>query len=124
MIISGVILLLGLGAFFMFNGSTIDTGSISALSEDTSQQISLSQQIERELLNELLQLREIRLDDNIFTNDTFVSLVDFSRPIQAQPIGRDNPFAPIENVPGVTPRASATNESTEGGVTVSTGEQE
>ncbi len=48
-----------------------------------------------ELLTILLDLKTITLDDSLFKRDAFLSLVDFSRPITPEPIGRPNPFVPI-----------------------------
>ena len=49
----------------------------------------------QELLAILLQLRTITLSENIFSDDTFRQLQDFSQEIPPQPVGRDNPFAPL-----------------------------
>lgn len=66
---------------------------------------SESAQIERELLDELLRLRSIELNETLFANPLFLSLVDFSKPLVEQPVGRSNPFSPIEagNAPAGTP---------------------
>ena len=105
-IYGAIVLVLGAAGFFMLNGGA--TSNVQ-LSQETSQQISLSQQIEQELLAELLQLREIQLDDSLFRSQTFQSLKDFSRPIVAQPVGRENPFAPIGFVEGVKRRSTSTS---------------
>jgi hypothetical protein len=72
--------------------------------------------IEQELLSQLLQLSTITLDDRVFSNPAFVSLVDFSQPIEPQPVGRPNPFAPIAvTVPPpaqVEPAATSTEVET------------
>ncbi|OIP77647.1 MAG: hypothetical protein AUK16_01390 [Parcubacteria group bacterium CG2_30_44_11] len=44
-------------------------------------------------LERLIILQGISLDDSLFSNSRFQSLVDFSEPIIPQPIGRDNPFS-------------------------------
>lgn len=50
----------------------------------------------KEFLTLLLNVRSLKLDDKIFSNQAFVALQDFSRPIppDVNP-GRPNPFAPI-----------------------------
>lgn len=51
---------------------------------------------DQELIALLLELKGIRLDNAIFSDTTFQSLTDFSKELVAEPIGRINPFAPIE----------------------------
>lgn len=48
-----------------------------------------------EMLGLLLELRSIDLEDDFFESAVFNSLVDFSRELVPQPVGRPNPFAPI-----------------------------
>jgi hypothetical protein len=43
----------------------------------------------------LLQMRSLKLDGRLFDNPAFVSLVDTNREIIPEPVGRQNPFAPI-----------------------------
>ena len=43
----------------------------------------------------LLRIEQIKLDKSIFANPIYLSLVDRSRPINPEPTGRQNPFAPI-----------------------------
>lgn len=76
---------------------TTGTGGQTAATSDLIRQ---SEQTERKIAAELLQLRNIKLDSSLFTSPEYTSLQDFSRPIKAQPVGRPNPFAPInENDP-------------------------
>jgi len=49
----------------------------------------------KELLDLFDQMKLITLDQNIFTNPVFNSLNDFGLTIAPQPIGRNNPFAPL-----------------------------
>jgi len=49
-----------------------------------------------EILSALNSLKVLKLDANIFVDPAFKSLVDFSRPVLEEPIGRKNPFAPID----------------------------
>ena len=43
----------------------------------------------------LQNLSNVTLDNAIFSDKTFVSLVDFEKPIADQAVGRQNPFLPI-----------------------------
>ena len=49
----------------------------------------------QQLIQNLNQLSAVTLDGSIFTNPAFQALRDFSTPIVAEPIGRQNPFAPL-----------------------------
>lgn len=94
------------GAFFLLSRSSEGGGAAVSLSNDTQQQISLSEQIERELIAELGKLRTIKLNDTLFGVPAFESLVDFSREIEDQLVGRENPFAPLSiqgNAPAPAP---------------------
>ncbi len=62
---------------------TVDTGSPSADSED------------RELVETLLTLRSITLSGTIFNDPAFKALQDFGTTIIPEPVGRQNPFAPL-----------------------------
>lgn len=48
-----------------------------------------------ELISLLSQLRSINLNREIFTDETFRSLSDFSVILIPEPVSRPNPFAPI-----------------------------
>lgn len=47
------------------------------------------------ILEILLALRSVKLDDAIFSSNSFISLKDFSTPIVPEPVGRADPFAPL-----------------------------
>lgn len=49
----------------------------------------------RDLIVILRRLEGIALDGSVFQSDAFRSLTDFSIPLVKEPIGRDNPFAPV-----------------------------
>ncbi len=53
---------------------------------------------DRELLQILTNMEKIRLDGRIFESDVYLSLQDFSRSIVPEPIGRPDPFAPLEAI--------------------------
>lgn len=64
---------------------------------------------DRELVESLLTLRAITLSGTIFTDPAFVSLKDFGTMIIAEPVGRENPFAPLRRAaPSPTQSQSAT----------------
>lgn len=51
---------------------------------------------ESNLLTFLLDLRAVKLDERIFSDPVFKSLEDFGQELVAEPVGRENPFAPID----------------------------
>ena len=62
----------------------------------------------------LSKLNQVTLDDSVFSNKVFTSLISFERPIQDQVIGRQNPFLPI-GVDGsgiITPKSTSTSATT------------
>ena len=51
---------------------------------------------ERDLIDTLLALRAVTLDGSIFSDKAFLSLQDFGTEIVPEPVGRRNPFAPLD----------------------------
>jgi len=52
------------------------------------------------LVGTLLSLRAVTLSGTIFNQPAFLRLQDFSTPIIPEPVGRQNPFAPIDSQRG------------------------
>lgn len=52
-------------------------------------------QMGAQVLSALNQLQQLKLDESVFSDKTFKSLKDFSRPLPTESVGRLNPFAPI-----------------------------
>ena len=48
------------------------------------------------LLTSLEALENLKLESTLFTSAVFQDLVDFSKDLTPRPVGRDNPFAPLE----------------------------
>lgn len=61
----------------------------------------------------LLRIEQIKLNKDIFTNPLYISLVDRGRPIGQEPVGRQNPFAPIGTVSTVQTQVIEDEEDTE-----------
>lgn len=87
-IVIGAIVLVG-AYFAFFSGS----GSSTLLSSNSGS--SETSKISQELLVTIGDLKAINLDTKIFSDPAYQSLVDFHVDIPLQPIGRDNPFAPL-----------------------------
>ncbi len=47
------------------------------------------------ILTLMNNLKNVNLDDSIFSDKTFASLISFERPLREQIAGRPNPFLPI-----------------------------
>jgi hypothetical protein len=80
-----IIAVLGVGGYFAYKSSSSDALLTSAGPTATSQ-------VSRELLLTIGDLKTITL---VFSDQAFRSLVDFRVEIPLQPVGRDNPFAPL-----------------------------
>ena len=92
LIIAGVILLALLAAgYFYTTRERIDDADLLV-----GVPISRDQAIDGDLLSTLGQLKRLRLDESIFSNQSFLSLTDQSKPLPSQTSGRTNPFAPLD----------------------------
>lgn len=49
-----------------------------------------------QFLKQLNDIKTFELSSELFEDQGFRALVDFSTPVPAHPVGRNNPFAPIE----------------------------
>ena len=88
-IILGVIIFAIAGfAYTLFIDKT-DEGLLTSEVKGTDNTV-----LETDLLSILIDLRLIKLDDDIFSNQVFQSLRDFGQDIVPEPVGRENPFAP------------------------------
>ena len=86
-----VLVLAGVG-FFGYNYLTrTDIPSDVLIQQDTVDTSKMG----AEVLTALNQLKTLKLDSSIFQDKTFISLQDFSKPLNSEPVGRINPFSPI-----------------------------
>jgi len=79
------------------------------LTTDAPSGVTLTDPADQQLVGTLLALRAVTLNGSIFTEASFLSLQDFSTTIVPEPVGRDNPFAPlrpsVQILPAVTHEA-------------------
>ena len=68
----------------------------------TSTPVDGSVVVTQELISILGELRNIKIDESIFTDPVFMSLNDFGVVIDNQPVGRRNPFQAIFGSSGAT----------------------
>ena len=88
-IIIVIIIIIAGAAYTLLTGNTDDRLLVSDTPSDTSSVI------ESDLLTLLLDIRSVKLNGDIFSDPIFRSLEDFGQDLVPEPVGRDNPFAPI-----------------------------
>lgn len=77
-------------------GYTVMVGNVDntlLVSENSVEENSV---LQNELLALLLDIRLIRLNESILSDPVFQGLEDFGQDIIPEPIGRKNPFAPVD----------------------------
>jgi len=82
------------------------------LSTTAADGTSITQSTDQEIIGTLLALRAVTLSGSIFTDPSFLTLQDFGTPIVAEPVGRENPFAPLGSRPAGTTSTSGQSSST------------
>ncbi len=88
--IVAVVVLFAAYSFFVKKDPSETAALVSVASSENENTVG------REFLTVLLQIKSLKLDESIFAQDSFKSLQDFSSVIVAQPVGRKNPFSPLE----------------------------
>lgn len=66
--------------------------------------------VDQDIVRLLLDMQVLKLDGSVFNTPAFVLLRDFGREIVPEPIGRQNPFAPVTTSPAVNANTSATED--------------
>ena len=61
-----------------------------------TEDLTASSAIDSDVVAILLQLRAVSLAGTIFTDPVFMSLRDYGSQIIPEPVGRENPFAPLK----------------------------
>ena len=95
-----ILVLIGvvIGGFILYRSIAPSAGT-SLIQQQTQQGGAAEARAgERAILDTLFQLRAITLAGSIFNNPAFAALRDFRTEIVAEPIGRTNPFAPIDGM--------------------------
>ncbi len=90
-----IIILVLIVVFFIYSYFKGGSDNGGAVVTSTNASGSNDAPIGQEFVNQLLTLQSVNLDNRIFYDPRFQSLLDFSQPIPDQPQGRPNPFAPI-----------------------------
>lgn len=101
-----LLIVVAAGAWYIFAGSS----GTAALTESSPAGESPA---EKALLDSLLTLQAIKLEGQIFQDQAFMSLKDFSTQIVQEPVGRTNPFAPLSGVGQTAGAAAAGTQDTQ-----------
>ncbi len=107
-IIIAVLIIVFLAYSFISGGSTDNEQDLLTSSNTTQGQTTQSRIVGNEIIAALNQIQTLNLSRDIFDDPVFRSLVDRSRPIPAEPVGKSNPFSPIGSVIPPTNRATTT----------------
>ena len=96
-IIGVVIAIVLVFIYTKFFKSNTPTGTLSSSTTTTTPVVGtdINTQVGGELLSTLLNLKTIKLNDQIFSSPLFSSLTDFTITLGSGVEGRPNPFAPI-----------------------------
>ena len=92
----GGVLVVIIGAYYMW-GSSLSFSSSSDTLQGSGQ--SATGVAGAQVLTLLNQVKDLRIDKTLFTDQAYLSLHDFSVTIPQQNVGRANPFAPIPGLP-------------------------
>ena len=93
-IILVVVVIIAGGAYFYFYGDNLPSGG-SLLSPASNN----ADTIGAEALALLNKVKSLNIDADFFKSATYATLVDRTQEISSQPVGRANPFAPVDGVP-------------------------
>jgi hypothetical protein len=66
----------------------------------TTTDLTVRSDADKEVVETLLALRSITLSGTIFSDEAFLALTDSGTAIVDEPVGRPNPFAPLEGTVG------------------------
>jgi hypothetical protein len=84
----GLILLLAFG-YYLF---VLEDQGLRGGNQAVSTQAAAETQ---EFLRRLNQLQSVELQTEIFTDPRFTNRIDYSAPVPVLPVGRENPFLPV-----------------------------
>lgn len=94
LIFAGVIVLLVFGVWYGLSQSAAPAPLLVTETPSGSPTVDSADQ---QLVSTLLTLRAVTLNGSIFNDPAFKVLQDFSTTIVPEPVGRDNPFAPLNS---------------------------
>jgi hypothetical protein len=81
--------------YYMFINKEEDTSFLVTTS--SSEMSEKNKILGQKITKTLIQIKDIKLEKAIFSNDVFLSLIDSRIKIDSQLVGRKNPFAPLSD---------------------------
>lgn len=98
-IIAVVIIAVAYFAYSMFFKTSDDDANLisGTNSLSSSRNLADTQVLGNQITQALIQIEALTLDRSVFENAIFRSLTDKSEVISPEPVGRRNPFAPLED---------------------------
>ncbi|MFT5037263.1 MAG: hypothetical protein ACI9VM_000842 [Candidatus Azotimanducaceae bacterium] len=87
------LLLVGSLGYYLY---TITSESDSGTALNSSRNLGAARVASAQFVRELEDVKSFDLSGDLFNDDKFTSLVDFTKPVRKYPVGRDNPFAPVQ----------------------------
>jgi hypothetical protein len=103
-----IVVIVGFVVFVYFKNSSKDNSGSTIVAEQRVAEFAGA----REILSLLNKMANVKLDDSIFNDGSFISLKDTTVILVAQPINRDNPFAPIGTDGPVSSQSPVVSPST------------
>lgn len=91
-----VVIIVG-GVWYGMSGGGVENAQLLTTDVVNDSGSPTEDTVDRDLVETLLTLRAITLSGTIFSDPSFKALQDFGTTIVPEPVGRDNPFAPINN---------------------------
>jgi hypothetical protein len=98
-----IIIVVAGGAWYGLSSSSGPTPVLTSSAPDTTGDSSI--------VSTLLALQAITLSGTVLSNPAFTSLKDYTTQIVAEPVGRNDPFAPLSVVSAVNPNATTTKSA-------------
>lgn len=93
-LIKNLLFALGLAVIVWLGYTVFIKDSDPSLTASNAAVTNQAVQDAQEFLVRLQQLREIELDNSLFSDPRFDSLIDHRQAIKNEPVGRSNPFDP------------------------------
>jgi hypothetical protein len=107
-----LVILFVIYAVFVKSNPQIDPLLKGSGTQSDSVSTEEAQALGSQISQALLRIEKIRLDKAIFSDQIYRTLIDRSRPIEDEPMGRKNPFAPIGDISSdTTIRSTSTTRS-------------
>ena len=97
-----IILIIAVAASIWYGLTQVDTAAPTLTTSTPTAEASAAGS--KDLVSSLLALRAVTLSGTIFSDPALLSLHDNGTTIVSEPVGRDNPFAPLRS----TEKATAT----------------